>query len=178
MNVFSISFLPPTYFFASLEVLAVPPLFLQESSHSGGIPVVSGIYTRMFPKIGRNRILVGLFICLLCIWVATHTCASLLITTEWSFKGHMSFQFRMLMPGTWCSLNLHLFLLLLHSMQSQKWYLAYVSLNVLYFILFTFILVEFLVKLLFSVENTGILQNILKRMMEEPENIDMKLQTL
>ena len=30
------------------EVLAVPPLFLQESGHSGGIPVDSGIYTGMF----------------------------------------------------------------------------------------------------------------------------------
>ena len=72
----------------------MPPLFLQESGHSGGIPVDSGgmkfsrrpcqiiysgvfhssgipvdsgIYTGMFPGIGRNRILVELFICLLCI---------------------------------------------------------------------------------------------------------------
>ena len=28
-------------FYGSVEVLAVPPLFLQESGHSGGIPVDS-----------------------------------------------------------------------------------------------------------------------------------------
>ena len=49
------------------EVLAVPPLFLQESGHSGGIPVASGIYTGMFPGIGRNGIPAESFICLLCI---------------------------------------------------------------------------------------------------------------
>ena len=54
------------------EVLAVPPLFLQESGHSGGIPVDSGIYTGMFPgmvfpRMGRNAILLERFICLLLI---------------------------------------------------------------------------------------------------------------
>ena len=55
------------------EVLAVPPLFLQESSHSGGIPVDSGIYTGMFPGMvfpgmdwnGVPRNPLELFICLL-----------------------------------------------------------------------------------------------------------------
>ena len=67
------------------EVLAVPPLFLQESGHSGGIPVEwdlaegpanlfipvdSGIYTGMFPGMvfpgmGRNGIPLEWFICLL-----------------------------------------------------------------------------------------------------------------
>ena len=43
-----------------LEVLAVPPLFLQKSSHSGGIPVDSGIYTGMFPRICWNCLFVYL----------------------------------------------------------------------------------------------------------------------
>ena len=46
-------------------------------------------------------------------------------------KNHMTFQFGMLMPSTWCSWKLCLFLLLLCSTQFQKWYLAYISLNVL-----------------------------------------------
>ena len=48
-------------------------------------------------------------------------------------EDHMTFPFGMPMPSTWCSSNLHLFLLLLHSTQSQKWCLAYISLNVLLF---------------------------------------------
>ena len=71
------------------EVLAVPPIFLQESSHSGGIPVDSGgmklaegsanlfipvfsipldprIYTRMFPRMVFPRIWWNrLFVCYL-----------------------------------------------------------------------------------------------------------------
>ena len=36
------------------EVLAVPPLFLQESGHSSGILVDSGIYTGMLNGVPRN----------------------------------------------------------------------------------------------------------------------------
>ena len=52
-------------------------------SHSSGIPLDSGIYTGMFPGMGRNRIPVELFVCLfvmyLC-WITNNVCLWLLFS--------------------------------------------------------------------------------------------------
>ena len=107
-------------------------------------------------------------------WVATHTCASLLITTERSFnKSHelpiLDADARQTMShaaSAFCNSNLHRFFLLFCSMRPPRLYLAYtMSFNVLLF----FELYSMSKLLLYpsNIENT---RKSYKRIMEEPKS--------